>query len=703
LLIIESITNGLHAMKQKYTYSFAILIALLINACAPKLTDLVPDPNQQASANTKMEKLAIPANFNFNTSSEVKFDIHTLNNAGMPIKGVKIAVYSSPENKLLFKGMSSATGALSFVQKIPTYVTKVAVRPNYIGLPMETIVGVVNSKIQLTLGGKEPQTSANIIAPTLRTNASIGTRSIAQDYPPFGYLGDWNSTGVPKYLEKNRDEISSKFLENINASLPEGDPITKTHPSYLNTYNRNALYIKELSDVWVTFVHEGADWLNTLGYYTFNPKSPPTKPSDISKINIIFPNVSYKGSGGGLVSGDKVKLGRFAAGTAIGFVLIADAFDNKSVTKGNYAHYSHDALNTETSKDVQRHLIVLNDLETKRMVLTFEDVNRQNTPFTCDNDFNDAIFFASSNPVSGIDADYIPLIDSKDDADKDGIEDKEDEYPIDATKSVSNYTPDKNAYSSLAFEDLWPFQGDYDMNDLVINYQFEEVLNADNQVVEIKTKAYVKAIGASFVSGWGFELPVEASLVKSVTGTSLTEGKIKTIASGLEADQKFATIIAFDNAFKRVKSSNGFVNTEQGSEIIAPTDTLNLRIVFIKPIDKSTLGVAPYNPFTFKTDERGKEIHLPNRAPTSKADGALLGTGHDRSLPSKGTYYKTAKGLPWAIDFSSDFQYPAERHAVIDTYLKFGDWAESGGLSFADWYLLNKLFTDDTKVFKGKK
>ncbi|MBA4849740.1 LruC domain-containing protein [Emticicia sp. BO119] len=689
-------------MKQTLT-CLSVIFILLVNACAPKLTELMPESDQQGSSNTKMDKLAIPSNFNFNTSSEIKFDVRTLNNADKPIKGVVISVFSYPENKLLFKGASSSSGSLSFVQKIPTYITKVAIRPNYIGLPIEVVVEIVNNKVLLTLGGKEPQTSANVITSPLRTQELSGARAIAQDYPSFEYLGGWNALGVPKYLEKNRDEITSRFLDNINASLPEGDPLTRTHPSYLNTFNRNVLYIKELSDVWVTFVHEGADWLNTLGFYTFNPKTPPSEPSDISKITIVFPNVSYKGSGGGLVSGDKVKIGRFAAGTAIGFVLIADAYDNKSVTKGNYAHYSHDALNTETSKDVQRHLIVLNDLETKRMVLAFEDVNRQNKPFDCDNDFNDAIFFASSNPVSGIDADYIPLVDSKDDADKDGIEDSEDQYPNDATKTVSNFTPDKNGYSSLAFEDLWPFQGDYDMNDLVINYQFEEVLNASNQVVEIKAKAYVKAIGASFISGWGFELPVESSLIKSVTGTFLTEGKIKTLANGAEADQKYATIIAFDNAFKCVKSANGFVNTEQGAEIIAPADTLNMKIVFTKPIDKNTLGSAPYNPFIFKNDERGKEIHLPNKAPTSKADAALLGTGHDRSVPAKGTYYKTAKGLPWAIDFSSDFQYPAEREAVVDTYLKFGDWAESGGLNFADWYLLNLLFINESKVFKGKK
>lgn len=691
-------------MKQAYTCLFVSIIILFANACIPKMKDSAPAPDGQSTGNAKMDKLSIPANFNFNTSSEVKFDIITLNNADKPIKGVLISIYSYPDNKLLFKGVSSATGILSLSQKIPTYLTKVAIRPGYIGFPAELIVGIVNNTVKLTLGGKDAELSANVFDPLMNTSSlRVGAGTIAQDYPAYAYLGDWNATGVPKYLEKGRDEMASKFLENINASLPDGEPITKTRPSYLNAGNRNTLYMKEAADVWVTFVHEGSDWLNALGYYTFNPKTPPASPADISKINVIFPNASYKGSGGGLVSGDKVKLGKFSAGTAIGFVLIADAYKDKKVGKGNYAHYSHDALNVETAKDIRRHLIVLNDLETKRMVLAFEDVSRQNEPVKCDNDFNDAIFLATVNPAGSLDADYIPIAGSKIDADKDGIEDSEDEYSKDATKALSNYTPDKNTYNSLAFEDLWPFQGDYDMNDLVINYQFQEIMNTKNQVVEIKAKAYVKAIGATFNSGWGFELPVESSLIKSVSGTSLTEGKIKTLSSGVEADQKLATIIAFDNAFKQVKSSKGFVNTEQGSEIIAPADTLNIHIVFTTPIDKGTLGTAPFNPFTFKADERGREIHLPNKPPTSKVDVSKLGSGHDRSVPSKGIFYKTAKGLPWAIDFSSDFKYPSERNAVIDAYLKFGNWAESGGIEFANWYLLSKEFIDDSKVYKGKK
>jgi LruC domain-containing protein len=689
-------------MKKPLLIVLTLFSAVLLNACAPELIDVSPTPG--TSNITNMDNLAIPAGFNFSTTDDVKFEIGAFDNADSPIRGVIVSVYSYPENELLLKGVTTTDGTLSITQKIPTYVKKVSVRTDFIGLPSELVTEVNKGKVQLTFGGKNPKTYGNIIdvTPSLSDLHYSGARTTAQDYPPISYMGSWNSSGVPNYLESTRDVLTSQFLQNINESVPEGKPVPTEHPDYLNPTNRNFLYIKELADVWVTFVHEGAGWQNTLGYYTFDPKSPPTKPSDIQKINIIFPNVSFGGSGGGLVSGDKVKLGRFPEGTGIGFVLLGNAFSNGTVGKGYYAHYSQDILNTEKKAELRRHLIVLNDPITQRMVLAFEDVSRENTPIGCDNDFNDAIFFATSNPVKAIDTENVPIVDSATDSDGDGVGDLRDEYPKDPTRAINNYTPSKSTYSTLAYEDLWPYKGDYDLNDLVINYQFQEVLNAKNQVVELKAKAYVKAIGASFISGWGFELPIDPSTVKTVTGYSLTESKIKLAANGLEAEQKNATIIAFDNAYKQMKATEGFVNTTQGSALVAPSDTLKLYIQFTTPQDKSKLGSAPYNAFLFKKDERGKEVHLPGQTPTSKADLSLFGTAQDASSVSKNYYYKTAKGLPWAVSFPSEFRYPVETRAVIDAYTKFKEWAESGGVSYPDWYLQKTGYTDENKIYRGK-
>jgi LruC domain-containing protein len=642
-----------------------------------------------------MDNLAVPSTFNFSTSKEITFKIGAFDNTNKPISGVLMSVYSYPDKVLLFKGFTTKTGSFSLNQKLPTYVTKISVQPDFIGLPSEIVVSVKSTSLEVNFGGSNETVSENVYQAPKSSERVEATQ--AQTYPPIEYLGTFDGNGVPSYLEKSRDAISSEFLSYVNASLPEGKPVPVAHPDYLNNNNRNFLYITEAADVWVTFVHEGAGYRNVLGYYTFDPLNPPKKTTDISSIKIVFPNVSYSGSGGGLKSGDKVKIGQFKGGIGIGFVLLANAFDGK-VGNGLYAHFSQDALNVETKESLRRHLIVLNEPTTNRLVMGFEDIQRESS--SCDNDFNDAIFFATSNPIKAIDTDNIPIVDSPKDTDGDGVGDTRDEYPKDPARAINNFVPGSDTYNTLAYEDLWPLKGDYDLNDLVINYQFQEVLNAQNQVVDLKAKFYIKAIGATFTNGWGFQLPIDPSLVKSVTGQSLTEGVTSKSSNGTEAGQKYATIIAFENAFKQMKSSGGgYINTTKGTSIVAPNDTLRLTINFTTPINKSTLGVAPYNPFLFSTSDRGKEIHLPNMAPTSKANLALFGTGDDKSNPSTGIYYKNAKLLPWAIDLSSDFKYPLESIQIIDAYNKFAIWVESGGAQYPDWYIISKSYYDPTKVY----
>ncbi len=57
----------------------------------------------------------------------------------------------------------------------------------------------------------------------------------------------------------------------------------------------------------VTFVSEGVDAKNALGFYTYDINNPSTTVPTKDDITIIFPNVSELSSGGGLQVGDKVK------------------------------------------------------------------------------------------------------------------------------------------------------------------------------------------------------------------------------------------------------------------------------------------------------------------------------------------------------------------------------------------------------------
>jgi len=274
------------------------------------------------------------------------------------------------------------------------------------------------------------------------------------------------------------------------------------------------------------------------------------------------------------------------------------------------------------------------------------------------------------------------------DTDGDGVNDEEDEYPNDATRAYNVFYPGAGAFSTLAFEDNWPSKADYDFNDLVLDYQFRQVTNAANALVDLYAKIVIRAIGASFENGFGFEMDLEPALINNVTGISITEGYISLLANNAEAGQTKGTIIVTDNAFTQLVPPGGGtgVNTTPGAPYVTP-DTMEIAISFTQPVTIAQAGSPPYNPFLIVNKERGREVHLPDNPPTSLANQQLFGTFDDDSNPATGKYYKTASNLPWALNIAGEFDYPAEEIVIIQAYLFFANWAESAGVTHTNWYL----------------
>ena len=75
-----------------------------------------------------------------------------------------------------------------------------------------------------------------------------------------------------------------------------------------------------------------------------------------------------------------------------------------------------------------------------------------------------------------------------------------------------DYAPAQGQFGTLAFEDLWPSQGDYDLNDLVVDYNFAEMRNASNNVVRIEATFILRAMGAGLRNGFGIEIPISNTL-----------------------------------------------------------------------------------------------------------------------------------------------------------------------------------------------
>lgn len=274
------------------------------------------------------------------------------------------------------------------------------------------------------------------------------------------------------------------------------------------------------------------------------------------------------------------------------------------------------------------------------------------------------------------------------DLDNDGVCDAIDCMPSDPTVAVCDCYPNCDEYATLAFEDLWPYAGDYDFNDLVMNYNYAYFADADNKVVRMNPSFLIRAIGASFQNGFGFQMEVAPASISSVTGQIMTEGILTFNPNGTESDQSKATIMVFDNANTAFSAmgSLGMQNTRPNLAYKSP-DTIFMTIDFSSPQDREALGEAPYNPFIFVKQVRSHEVHLMHHEPTDKMDLSLFGRGADASDPDNAIYYDGVNGLPWALNIPVEFDYPAENNDIRDTYLHFGAWAASAGISYPDWYL----------------
>lgn len=253
---------------------------------------------------------------------------------------------------------------------------------------------------------------------------------------------------------------------------------------------------------------------------------------------------------------------------------------------------------------------------------------------------------------------------------------------------IINYYP-AVGYASLGFEDLWPGKGDYDFNDIVVDYQFKVTSTPFNYVEKVEATFILRASGAYLRNGFGFQLTDAVSPADlTVTGSSIKESYITLSPNGTEAGQSKPTIIVFDNAFKEFTHPGiGIgVNTEHSAPYLTPI-TFNVTINFAPGVyTYLDLDIANFNPFIMVDLNRSVEVHLANYPPTDLANTGIFGTMEDASNPLGGIYYVTANNLPWAIHIPESFDYPIEKADITTVYNHFVEWATSGGVSYPDWY-----------------
>lgn len=291
------------------------------------------------------------------------------------------------------------------------------------------------------------------------------------------------------------------------------------------------------------------------------------------------------------------------------------------------------------------------------------------------------------------------------DTDGDGCNDDTDQYPNDATQCMDNYFP-ATGFGTIAYEDLWPARGDYDFNDLILDYKVKVITNANNFVKEAYFTFIIKAFGAGYHNGFGFQIG-NSSILNSdltVTGYELKESYINLLSNGTEAGQSIPTIIAFDNCYKQMQyPGTGIgVNTTPGAPYVTP-DTVRIKIAFTQ--NKYTLNdinANTFNPFLIVNKNRSIEVHLPDYPPTALANPAIFNTIDDKSNPAQNKYYKTENNLPWAINVYQVIDYLIEKQDISSGYLKFAPWAESNGNLYPDWFIDNSGYINQTKIYQNQ-
>ncbi|RYY36568.1 MAG: LruC domain-containing protein [Sphingobacteriaceae bacterium] len=646
-----------------------------------------------------------PEGFTYKTSKEVNVDLTLRANNDEPLAGVKVSIYD-PEDETqtdpIYKGITDKAGNLKANLNVAASTAQIIVDPAYVGLMRNAHVKLNGNAVAVTIGGKAGYSEAVIpeeVSKTRKTGLRVNDVTTTKFVWPAPYTSLKDAVrddymyplflGIPKYLEEELDVVSAKALQYVNNSLPEYQPVMEHHPEFLKSGVSPVLKITKKTPVSLTFVSEGASYQNTLAYYTYPTNNPPKTPNDIAKATYIFPNASVGGSGGALRTGNKVNLGTFEAGTTIAFIVLRNSWTSTDIETGVNKFYSTDAFNPETNANLKKHTVVLNDNEHVHFIVGFEDIQREEGE--CDHDFNDIVFFVKSQVDNAIDPGNIPPVDDNPDTDGDGVPDVKDEYPNDPERAYNDYYPSGVKYAQWGFEDNWPMKGDYDMNDLVVNYRYKFVLNAQNEVVDLALVFQPIAAGASFKNGFGLQLPVAASAVRSATGQLLTQNYINLASNGLEAGQSKAVVIPFDTHDNVLKypDASYFVNTKPEKEKVEGKRVI-VRLTFNTPLNREQFKVSEFNPFLISNLTRGREVHLAGYMPTDKADKALFGTDDDTSKPESNRYYLAESNLPWAISYNEATKYPIETVNINQAYTHFDEWAQSGGTQYTDWYKYQK-------------
>ncbi|MCR9143999.1 MAG: LruC domain-containing protein [bacterium] len=248
------------------------------------------------------------------------------------------------------------------------------------------------------------------------------------------------------------------------------------------------------------------------------------------------------------------------------------------------------------------------------------------------------------------------------DQDGDGIPDDEDAYPDDPDRATTVSYPADGGYYTVAYEDLYPRQGDADFNDYVLRASYEADLNASGELVRLRGDYTHVARGAGY----------RHTLHLSLDGVADAQFQLKRYASDGTLESESDSTIADFQGVMILPASNTTIsnsNTRRGGSALSAGKRAVFEIIPGTPVNLTDLGAMPFDLF-LKVINTNREIHFLGRY--FEADG------EDRYLDSA--------GFPWALLVPGNWRWPYERQDVRPAYPDFESWYASGGAFGVNWY-----------------
>lgn len=260
------------------------------------------------------------------------------------------------------------------------------------------------------------------------------------------------------------------------------------------------------------------------------------------------------------------------------------------------------------------------------------------------------------------------------------------------------YFPSKDGWAMMMVEDVFPWTGDLDMNDIVFNFRIEYEVNRKNQedpgVWGMTVRIKPMAMGGNMYKQIGLALnfvgkDIALTNIK-VDGQAFMDAKDKndnsmfTLGKGFEVGEEYVVPLVGNlyKAFKNAPSEGGILNTYTKLQKY-DADEIVVTMQFAKEPKLSQVQLVPdadgnMMDFFVTLGTRDREVHLKGHPATNKMDPELLRHSNNRGFASPENWV-------WALILESSIKYPQEGIAIYKAYPDFVDWVNGRLEADAVW------------------